>query len=178
MNRDDYWALIDRTRAEAEGDGDRQAKALQTELERSSLDDVIDFERHTRALLDASYTTLLWGAAYLINGGCSDDGFDYFRGWLVAQGRATYEAALKHPDTLADYPALGDGDVELEGIWYVASRAYEAKTGKPMPDGLGAAGTESAADADDADFDFDDDAAMREHFPKLYARFVETEAND
>jgi hypothetical protein len=28
-----------------------------------------------------------WGAAYLANGGCSDDGFDYFRGWLIGQGR-------------------------------------------------------------------------------------------
>jgi len=26
------------------------------------------------------------GAAYIINGGCSDDGFEYFRRWLVLQG--------------------------------------------------------------------------------------------
>ena len=36
----------------------------------------------------------LWDAAYLINGGCSDDGFDYFRGWLVDQGRETFERCL------------------------------------------------------------------------------------
>ena len=37
--------------------------------------------------MDDSYRWDLWGAAYLANGGCSDDGFDYFRGWLIGQGR-------------------------------------------------------------------------------------------
>ncbi|MEU1868262.1 DUF4240 domain-containing protein [Streptomyces gardneri] len=31
-------------------------------------------------LMAASYQAPIWAAAYLINGGCSDDGFDYFRG--------------------------------------------------------------------------------------------------
>jgi hypothetical protein len=42
-----------------------------------------------------------WGAAYLANGGCSDDGFDYFRGWLIGQGRKVYETVLADPDSLA-----------------------------------------------------------------------------
>jgi hypothetical protein len=51
-----------------------------------------------------SYRWDLWGAAYLINGGCSDDGFDYFRGWLLSQGRAIWQATLADPDSLADHP--------------------------------------------------------------------------
>ena len=44
-----------------------------------------------RGLLVArSYDWNLWGAAYLMKGGCSDDAFDYFRGWLVAQGRRVW----------------------------------------------------------------------------------------
>jgi hypothetical protein len=34
----------------------------------------------------------LWAAAYVINGGASDDGFEYFLGWLMAQGRARWES--------------------------------------------------------------------------------------
>jgi hypothetical protein len=41
-------------------------------------------------LMAESYTNPLWAAAYVINGGCSDDGFDYFRGWLIAQGREVF----------------------------------------------------------------------------------------
>lgn len=46
------------------------------------------------------------GAAYLINGGRSDDGFDHFRGWLLTQGRATWQAALAEPDSLASHPQV------------------------------------------------------------------------
>jgi hypothetical protein len=46
-----------------------------------------------------------------MNGGCSDDGFEYFRAWLLAQGRDTFEKALEDPDTLA---ALEDPEGELE----------------------------------------------------------------
>ena len=168
MNRDQYWALIDRTRAESGGEPDEQADLLQSAVSALSVEEILDFERHTMALLDASYQNRLWGAAYLINGGCSDDGFDYFRGWLIAQGRATYEAALAKPDSLADCAALGDGDVELEALWYIANRAHEAKTGKPIPD---SAGDASEEEEEDFDVDFDDDEAMREHYPRLFARF-------
>ncbi len=47
--------------------------------------------------------------AYQLNGGCSDDcfvyfRFVYFRCWLLAQGRATWEAALCDPDSVVDHP--------------------------------------------------------------------------
>lgn len=71
----------------------------------------------------------LWGAAYVINGGCSDDCFEYFRGWLVLQGRETFERALANPDSLAVHPQL-EGAAELEEVLYVARTVYQAKTGK------------------------------------------------
>jgi hypothetical protein len=171
MNRDHYWALIDRTRAESGKDPEEQAKLLQSAVSALSAEEILDFEKHTTALLDASYRNRLWGAAYLINGGCSDDGFDYFRGWLIAQGRATYEAALANPDSLADCEALGDGDVELEALWYIGNRAYEAKTGEPIPDTVGDDDESEEEEEEDFDVDFDDDEAMQEHYPRLYARF-------
>jgi hypothetical protein len=51
----------------------------------------------------------LWGAAYVIEGGCSDDSFDYFRAYLISRGRAVYERAIADPDSLADIE-LEDGD--------------------------------------------------------------------
>src|SRR5690242_19263203 len=42
-------------------------------------------------LMTVSYRADLWAVAYTVNGGASDDGFDYFRGWLIAQGRETFE---------------------------------------------------------------------------------------
>ena len=51
--------------------------------------------------MNESYRWDLWSAAYLANGGCSGDGFDYFRGWLIGQGRTAYETVLADPDALA-----------------------------------------------------------------------------
>ena len=56
--------------------------------------------------MDRAYRQELWGAAYLINGGCSDDGFVYFLGWLIAQGRDVYQAALPDPDSLVSHPSV------------------------------------------------------------------------
>ena len=66
-----------------------------------------------------------------MNGGCSDDSFDYFRGWLIAQGKQVYEQALRDPETLA-LVATPD-DWEFEDMLGVAMAAYEGRTGHPYP---------------------------------------------
>ena len=49
-----------------------------------------------------AYRWDLWAAAYLIQGGCSDDGFEYFCDWLISLGKHRFEAALRNPDSLAE----------------------------------------------------------------------------
>jgi len=79
--------------------------------------------------------------------GCSDDSFDYFRGWLIAQGKDVYLAALHDPDSLADVETVkrfaqevkeSGGMMPLKGyyeepcfeeILAVANYAYQRKTG-------------------------------------------------
>ncbi|WP_411152717.1 DUF4240 domain-containing protein [Streptomyces sp. A30] len=51
-------------------------------------------------LLADSCQNQLWATPYMINGGCSDDGFDYFRGRLIVQGRDPFEQALANPGAL------------------------------------------------------------------------------
>jgi hypothetical protein len=82
-----------------------QAADLVAALGQRSVSEVLDYDRIHGQLMAESYRWELWGAAYLIGGGgCSDDGFDDFRGWLLGQGRATWQAALADPDSLADHP--------------------------------------------------------------------------
>ena len=38
--------------------------------------------------------------------GCSDDGFDYFRGWLIARGRQAFDQAVADPDALANLAVI------------------------------------------------------------------------
>lgn len=162
MTQNEFWALI----AEAGSGTDPydQAAAIQTALSQRSAADVLDFERHLAAALAESYTWSLWGAAYLINGGCSDDGFDDFRGWLLLQGRPVFERAIRDPDSLADLPHLS-ADVECEDILYVARGAYEVVSGSEMPDV-----SVELPDLGEG-WDFDDEQQMRQRYPRLFERF-------
>jgi Protein of unknown function (DUF4240) len=79
-----------------------------------------------------SYLANLWGTAFLMNGGASDDGFDYFRGWLISQGRKVFEAALENPDSLSDVidkDAEADFEFENASILNVAVWVWQTKTG-------------------------------------------------
>ena len=67
--------------------------------------------------MDKAYRADLWDVAYAINGGCSDDGFVYFRWWLVMQGEDILEAALENPESLAEISAA-TRDLEHEGYGY------------------------------------------------------------
>ncbi|RZJ77517.1 MAG: DUF4240 domain-containing protein, partial [Chryseobacterium sp.] len=79
-----------------------------------------------------SYTSKLWGASYVINSGCSDDCFEYFREYLIAYGKNKFYATLKDPDGCADW-IKSESDDNWEGIRYAAPLAYKQKTGKEMP---------------------------------------------
>ncbi len=164
MTRKDFWTLIDNARSY--DDPYKQVKAIQTALSQRTAEDIVDFERYMADLLVSSYTWKLWGAAYLINGGCSDDGFDYFRGWLIMQGESVFDKALADPDSLADVPDL-EQDAECEDILYVAMPAYESVTGNEIPNV-----PISLSDLGEG-WDFDDDIEMKTRYPKLFARFCE-----
>jgi len=128
MTKDEFWALIEDSRRSTE-DLDEQVETLQLLLEGHSEQDILDFDRHFHDALDAAYHWDIWAAAYIINSGCSDDGFDYFMGWLIAQGRKYYEATLADPNQAGVRVEPGDF-AECESIWYAAPGAYEKLTGK------------------------------------------------
>ena len=130
MPAEKFWRIIERA-AESAHDPDAQVKALGTALRELTLEEIISFEVAFRRYLNKAYTWNLWGAAYVIHGGCSDDGFEYFRRWLVSRGRDVYESALADPDSLAQLDAQpGPGSAwEFEVIYYVARGVFKEKGG-------------------------------------------------
>src|SRR5689334_11637866 len=97
-----FWQAIAAGWEEADDD-EAFLEAMEEWLESLPLAEVLSFDGHVDALHNASYSWRLWGAAYLINGGCSDDAFEYFRAWLISRGRDVYEAAIDDPNSLADH---------------------------------------------------------------------------
>lgn len=127
---DRWWDLIERAGEDAE-DPDEQTELLHDLLvDELSADEILNFDTFVHEKLRDAYRNDLWEVAYLMNGGCSDDGFDYFCGWLVGKGKEHYEAALKKPEDAAKGVNPDDEPFENEGFWYVAANAWQEKAGK------------------------------------------------
>jgi hypothetical protein len=127
-----FWRLIDSSRKKAKGDLDEHVNILRQQLEQLDADEIVQFDKIFRQYWARAYTWDLWGAAYIIGGGCSDDGFLDFRAWLISKGEKTYEDALKDPESLVRVVKEDDDDCQYEGFQYVASQAWEAKTARGM----------------------------------------------
>jgi hypothetical protein len=131
MRAEEFWSIMERA-AESNHEPDAQMKALRRALRELTIEGIVSFEVAFRWYLNKAYAWDLWGAAYVIHGGCSDDGFEYFRRWLVSRGRDVYEAALNDPDSLAqlDTKPGPDGVWEFEEIYYVAREVFKEKGGE------------------------------------------------
>jgi len=159
-----FWNHLAAARRGTDGDCELLTEKLMARLSRGSARDIIAFDRRLHLLLNEAYRWDLWGAAYLINGGASDDGFEYFRGWLIAQGEQVFRRALSDPQSLAEVMEPGV-IAECEPMLYTARQAYETKTDeafpdlpREMPEIIGDAWTEEDLPA---------------RFPRLYARITQ-----
>ncbi|WP_344470592.1 DUF4240 domain-containing protein [Nonomuraea monospora] len=173
MDTTRYWQLVEQARAGA-GDAWQVAARLTDLLSALPPAEIIAAQQAFWALMAASYRAPLWGAAYLANGGCSDDGFEYFRGWLIAQGREAFDRALADPDTLADLPAVQEtadrADLDCEEMLATAHDAYRRATGEELPPG---SYTISYPGLDpDWSFDFDEGDELDRRLPRLAARYA------
>ncbi|GGT01785.1 DUF4240 domain-containing protein [Streptomyces cinerochromogenes] len=170
MDETEFWELIDSSREAAEGDPEEQADALLERLLQLDPELVLDFARHFEARYNRAYRWDLWGAAWLLLDGCSDDAFDFFRCWLIGQGREVFEGALHEPDALAGLLGEFDGEVDGDGeeLGYAADEAYEQLTGTVAPD-LGIA--PAPAEPEGTPLDLEDDRALAQRYPRLWERF-------
>lgn len=133
MDIETFWKLIEKSKRGSE-DCEEQAEKLGDYLAELQADEIVSFDQHFHDRLNAAYTWGLWGVAYLANGGCSDDGFEYFRAWLITQGRKRFEAALEDPESVTRYAE--PDECECEDILYVAAEAYEKCTESAFPESV------------------------------------------
>ncbi|CAN5180690.1 DUF4240 domain-containing protein [soil metagenome] len=166
-----FWAIVDRT-VVYEADTERQADALASELNALSADDTVAFTDAFQRQLKRAYRWDLWAVNYIAHGGASDDGFEYFRRWLISKGQAAFEHLLKSPDDLADMVAGGNsGPLEYEEFATVSWDVWGAKTGRE-PNEIPASLDFMTEGAEPEGEPFsEDEAALAARFPKTWARW-------
>ncbi|MYT70653.1 DUF4240 domain-containing protein [Streptomyces sp. cg28] len=170
MDETEFWEIVDSTREAAEGDPEDHAELLVDRLLQSDPDAVLDFARHFESRYNRAYRWDLWGAAWVLLGGASDDSFDFFRCWLIGQGREVFEGALHDPDSLAEL--LHDFDDEVDGdgeeLGYAADEAYEELTGTVAAD-LGI--PPAPPEPEGTPIDFENPSTLATLYPRLTDRF-------
>lgn len=125
MDENKFWRLIQEAYHESNWTTDIQMDILTDKLSNCQQEEILKFQAIYDVYAKESYKEKLWAAAYVMNGGCSDDCFDYFRGWLISRGKDPYLNALKDPDSIADLDIAPDCEYfENETMLSVPSNAF------------------------------------------------------
>lgn len=161
MAEEQFWSIIKTSKDKSGGDFEQQQEELATALGKLTPNDIILFGNRFRYFRGEANTWKLWGAIYIIHGGCGDDSFSDFREWVIGQGKDFYYETVRNPETLID-KEVGE---EWEGLGYVASTVFEEITGQEMPypykENLETTGEQWQEEGDD----------LKKLFPKLFAKY-------
>lgn len=174
MTHDQFWQIIaDSCRSDPDSAEEWSTKLTEA-LTQFPADEIVEWNHIFDELAKQAYRTDLWAASYLINGGASDDGFYYFRCWLIGMGETIYNNAIANPDSLADIasPAwFAEGiDAEAE-INAAAHEAWMRVTGND--DNANYPARKEAAELVGGDWNFDDNTEMQKRLPRLSALYEE-----
>ena len=141
INMDTFWALLDQAADVCGHDLNAEDEWLADQLRSMEPRQALRFHHIAQRYMQLSDKYGLWSAARVMSGCCidTDSTFSDFRGWLIAQGKEPYLAALKDPDSLAKLEPYGD--CAFDSLYFVGGYVYESKTGlRPhqveMPEGL------------------------------------------
>lgn len=166
MDKKTFWDLIEESLLESKGEPEKQRKHLVDKLSKMPEEEIFEYQKIFDYVYTNSYKSDLWAAAYIINGGCSDDGFDYFRAWMISKGKKTFENAMIDPQSLGE--VIGkDENTEFEDFLSIGREAYRKKTGKEDFYDR----TESLA-YPEIEFDWNEDEdQLKNKFPVLFEKY-------
>ena len=128
LTEDGFWSVIALANAGTSAPAENIVQVL-TQLNKTQIRKFSDI---FALKMVSAYSWDLWGVAFLLLGGCSDDAFSDFRAWLVYQGKETFEKVVADPESIveADLPWESSSD---ESIEYSISQAYEEVSGEELP---------------------------------------------
>jgi len=175
MSEDRFWKIIEPVSKVKHHKISKQERIMKKALSKLSDQELFEFAITYDRLHSEAEKWNLWEVAYHTCGGCSDDGFNYFRNWLIGRGRGAFYAILSNPDNLADYPIKGDPsapqcvewDVEPCSVW---ERRDKSRTTDDwynlLPDT-----EQNQSEPIGSPFDEDDLDGFRVRYPKLSALY-------
>jgi hypothetical protein len=135
MNDKRFWEIIDRSRSGCgRFDEEKHNAQLTSILQELEASEIVRFKENYELKELAAYRWDLWAMAYIIQSGCSDDGFSEFREWIVSQGREFYESTLANPEYLSEVLDPLEETQFFHTVYFAADHVYEKKTKQALID--------------------------------------------
>lgn len=173
LDEDIFWGVIEETFKHAEDQYEQQLFLI-SQIKKLTLKQIVGFRLRTDKLLYDTYSSEMWCAGYIMNGGCSDDSFEYFRCWVISRGKDAYYKAKQNPDSLISEVNENIDLYDFEDFWYVALDAFKQRTGKDLYDYIDNENFRTK-EGQYPQFEFtwkeEDPESMRKICPKLYKKF-------
>lgn len=174
LDEDFFWKIV-QSSIDNSKNQEAQEKYLINEISKLTPKQIIGFRLRTDKLLYDTYNSEMWCAGYIMNGGCSDDGFEYFRNWVISRGKDVYYKAKENPDTLISEKDNGEDEMfDFESFWYVALEAFEKTTGNDLYDYIDEEKFQTK-EGNYPQFEFnweeENPESMKKICPKLYEQF-------
>ncbi len=135
MDESKFWEIVGAANDQSNGDMDEKCESIRAALAKLPKDDARAFSALFDSMMDRAYSWPLWGAAYVINGGCGDDIFSDFRASLISRGRTAFESALSDPESLASEDFDEDAWF-YEGYQYAVTDGIKAAVGSVVIHGI------------------------------------------
>ncbi len=162
MNESEFWKIINYVHESANGDMDEKSSLLTEKIKNLSKEDATKFSQIFDSKMDTTYSWELWGAAYILNGGCSDDSFNDFRSSLISRGKNSFEKAMNNPDSLAD-ESFDEDSWFFEGFQYAVTEGVEVVLGS-LPERQSPAPSEPSGN----EWDEEDENHFQTTYPNLW----------
>jgi hypothetical protein len=131
MEESVFWQLIEEAR-EGSDCVEEHAQKLAELLEGFRAGEVAKFNRLLHEKLGEARRYDLWAISSIVCRSCSEDRFDYFRCWLVLQGRQAFECALADPVAFFDCLAPQES-YQAEELLSAAQQAYASIKQDDLP---------------------------------------------
>ncbi|MEV8517559.1 DUF4240 domain-containing protein [Dactylosporangium sp. NPDC051484] len=177
MDSETFWSVIDGARSAAgervtPGFAERFTGALRVRLAALDKSELLDFDARRTELQARANSSAMWAT-----GRVAARYADAFVDGLIARGREIYDRAVADPDGLADDPVvravaaghLAAHELAPREVEDLAEDLYGEVDDYPM---LLRSRTGQVAPLVEDDWNDEDDAAVREHLPRIAALFL------
>jgi hypothetical protein len=123
-----FWEAVELSRSVGRR---RQAASLYRILVGVPEQVIVSFAKIQHRKMHQLYTPDILAAHFIINGYTSDDSFEDFTAWIVAQGKTAFDRARKSASSLTELLEKKDvSRMEWDAFTLLAGKAYGDKTGK------------------------------------------------